>query len=72
MIKRMELVELPAKSLVDLNTFAAVVTILEGGHLHAVSFAAADRIIKICKREQAKRLRDYDRYLAAALKDTGK
>jgi len=54
-------VEAAARALSDLNTFAAVVTILEGGHVHSESHGGAERIIAICKSEQAKRLREYDR-----------
>jgi hypothetical protein len=49
-----------AVALSDLNTFAIVVSILEGGHVHSESYKAAARIIKICKGETAKRLLDYD------------
>ena len=63
-----------ADALSDLNTFAILVTILDGGHIHAPSHAAASRIIRICKAEQDRRLRDYDRLKAKAragyLKDT--
>jgi hypothetical protein len=45
----------------DLNVFAIVVTILEGGHLYdAASERAATRIITACKREQQRLLRLYD------------
>lgn len=50
-----------ANALSDLNTFAIVVSILEGGHLHSGSYADAERIIKICRSAQAKRLVEYDR-----------
>ena len=56
-----------AKAHSDLNTFASVVTILEGGHIYMPqSHTAVARIIKICKAEQQKRLRDYDRAVAKA------
>lgn len=55
----------------DLNTFATVVSILEGGHLHSKSYRAAERIIKICKGETAKRLVDYDAAAARAQSDRG-
>lgn len=49
----------------DLNTFASVVTILEGGHIYmAKSHAAVSQIIKICKAEQGRRLIDYDAAMA--------
>ena len=60
-----------AEALSDLNTFAIVVSILEGGHLHAPSYSAAGRIIKICQAEQQKRLREYDRAMVhATARDT--
>src|ERR1700730_5719063 len=55
-----------AEAMSDLNTFAIVVSILENGHLHAPSYAAANRIIKICHAEEQKRLRDYDRAMVKA------
>lgn len=55
-----------AEALSDLNTFAIVVSILEGGHLHAPSYAAAQKVIGICQREQAKRLREHDRAVEKA------
>ena len=56
-----------AEALTDLNTFASVVTILEGGHLYDGN-AAAQKIIKICLREQQKRLREYDRAVSRAVR----
>lgn len=56
-----------AEALSDLNTFAIVATILEGGHLHAPSYDAAQKIIRICHAEEQKRLGDYDRAALAAL-----
>ena len=53
-----------AKALMDLNAFAIVVSVLEGGHVHASSNEAARKIIAICKREQQRRLNDYDTALA--------
>lgn len=51
----------------DLNIFAVVVSILEGGHLYLpTSRRAANKVIRICKDEQQKRLRDYDRAVSAA------
>lgn len=51
----------------NLNIFAAVVSLLEGGHLYGCdNDAAAQRIIGICKREQDKCLRRYDHALADA------
>ena len=54
-----------AQAHTDLNTFAAVVSILEGGHIYrANTYSAVQRIIKICQTEQAKALREHDRALA--------
>lgn len=52
----------------NLNTFAAVVTLLEGGHLYSGDLPAVPHIIRICKREQAIQLRLYDAAVARALK----
>lgn len=50
-----------------LQTFASVVTILEGGSLYdPASYAAAERIISIAKAEQQKLLRRYDKARAQA------
>lgn len=49
----------------DLYVFGVVISIMEGGNLHAASYKAAERITDICKREMDKRLREYD---AAAAK----
>jgi hypothetical protein len=51
---------LAAEAASDLNTFGIVISILEGGHIHAPSYEAAELIIEICKQEQQKRLCDYD------------
>lgn len=55
-----------AQALSDLNTFAIIVSTIEGGHLHSPSYAGGERIIRICKSEEQKRLREYDRALARA------
>ena len=56
-----------AHAFADLNTFASVVTILEGGHLYTPgSHDAAEAIIKICHGEQQKHLRKYDSAVARA------
>ncbi len=56
-----------ATALADLNTFATVVTILEGGHIYRPqSHGAARKIIKICQAEEQKLLGKYDRAVAAA------
>jgi hypothetical protein len=62
-----EAVVLAGEAVSDLNVFYIVISTLENGHLHAPSDAAAGRIIKICKSEAEKRLRDYDRYVAKAI-----
>lgn len=64
--KQRAAIKAAAEALSDLNTFAIVVSTLEGGHLHAPSYAGAERIIAICKREQDKRLREYDSAVAKA------
>jgi hypothetical protein len=50
----------------NLNTFAAVVKLLEDGCLYG-PHAEAAQIIAIAKRAQARLLREYDRSMAAAL-----
>ncbi len=54
----------------NLNIFAAVVTLLEGGHLYGANDALGDtaqnRIIRICQSEQARWLRKYDAATAKA------
>lgn len=53
----------------DLNIFAAVVTLLEGGHLYTSQGTdSAQRIIRICQAEQAKCLRRYDAATARAMR----
>ena len=50
-----------------LNTFAAVVALLESGLVYCPeSYKAADRIIKIAEQEQQRMLRKYDRHVARA------
>ena len=68
------LIEAASEALSDLNTFAVVVSIMEGGHLHAPSYAASFRIINICRAEMGKRLREYDRAIAKStpLPEAGK
>ena len=56
-----------AHALCDLNTFASIVTILEGGHIYMPgSHKASAQIIQICRREQQKRLMEYDRAVERA------
>ena len=53
----------------DLNTFATVVSILEGGHLYSFkSQNAAQRIIDLCHIETQRCLKDYDKAVAQACK----
>lgn len=61
-------IELTANALSTLNTFGILMSILEGGHIRAPSYAAGNKIIKICKSEMQKCLRDYDKASARALK----
>jgi hypothetical protein len=50
-----------AEAHTNLNVFASIVSILEGGHLYGCySDRAAQRIIEICKAEQSKCLARYD------------
>lgn len=49
-----------SKALADLNTFAAIVALLESGLNSSPTFAAAGKIIRIAKDEQQKCLRRYD------------
>lgn len=52
----------------NLNVFASVVSILEGGHLYgAISDRAAQQIIGICQREQSRCLARYDEAVAVVL-----
>ncbi|MCB8880071.1 hypothetical protein ACELLULO517_07480 [Acidisoma cellulosilytica] len=59
----------------NLNTFASIVTILEGGHIYGLEKSqtaqkTAQKIIDICKREQQFQLRAYDAAVHAANKET--
>lgn len=66
-IEGAEAAKMAAKAHTDLNVFAAVVCILEGGNIYLPeSKAAAAKIIRLCHAEQRKRLRDYDAAVAAA------
>lgn len=62
-------VERAAKAMSDLNVFALVVSILEGGHLmynSPKSQKDAQRIIDICKDTQQHLLSKYDHHTALA------
>lgn len=49
----------------NLNIFAAIVSILEGGHIYGPGAGSAcrtaDKIITLCKAEQARQLAAYDK-----------
>lgn len=52
-------------AIVCLFTFNAVVSLLEGGSLPGGKGTfAANRIIEICKKEQQRLLKDYDKSMA--------
>ena len=54
----------------DLNVFASIATILEGGHIYRPSTQiAVEEIIAQCKDEQQEALREYDSALAAMMKE---
>jgi hypothetical protein len=55
-----------AKAHTDLNVFAGIVALLEGGLVSSECQTTEFRIIEICKREQAKCLARYDRAVAKA------
>ena len=60
-------IEEAARAHSNLNTFASIVTILEGGHLYGWQTQAAEgKIIKICCAEQQKWLARYDRAVVKA------
>lgn len=65
--RKVDYIKMAAEAHTNLNVFASVVSILEGGHLYgAYSDRAAQRIIKICKSEQDKCLARFDKARAAA------
>lgn len=50
-----------AQAHTDLNTFGAVVAILEGGVIYTASGArVASQIIRLCKSQAIKQLKSYD------------
>lgn len=72
MAERKEAVRRAAEAHSDLNVFAAITTILEGGHIYnsdEVTLRSVDRILKICRDQQQRCLREYD--LACALASKG-
>lgn len=71
MPKRDPVVE-AARAHTNLNTFAAIVAILEGGCVYGPeSQKAASRIIALCKAEQGRCLARYDRARAEAKEGSG-
>lgn len=50
----------------NLNTFASIISILEGGHVYGGHSASAEKIIKTCRAETTRWLRIYDKHVAAA------
>lgn len=68
-----EPIALAAEAHTNLNIFAAVVSLLEGGHLYSsgACHTATSRIIRICKAEEIKWLAEYDRNVALARKYSG-
>lgn len=61
-----EFIKAAAKAHSDLNIFAAVVAMLEGGTLSSDVQAIEFQIIAICQRAQQKCLARYDRAVAKA------
>lgn len=56
-----------ARAHTNLNTWAAIQAILEGGTLYEErTHSAASKVIEICKREMKKELAIYDRACAKA------
>lgn len=56
-----------AKALSDLHMFAAVQCLMEHSLVSSRRFRSEARIVQICKAEQARCLRDYDRAVAKAI-----
>lgn len=61
--KEFRAAEAASKAHSDLNIFAAIVALLEGGTVSTESDRVAQRIIEICQKHQAACLRRYDRAL---------
>ena len=53
----------------DLNVFYAVIALMEASLISSKHHAAEGRIVKICKDEGARCLRDYDLATARAIKE---
>jgi len=62
--KRIEHCKAAARAHTDLNIFYGIIALLEGGLVSSQTYANADRIIAICKREAAKALVRYDKAIA--------
>lgn len=63
---RTQHIEEAANALSDLNTFGIVVSVLEGGHTHALCQRQEFAIIKMAHATQQRLLKIYDRHVAAA------
>jgi hypothetical protein len=63
-----ELIKLAARAYADLHIFAAVIAMMESYLVSSETFTAEARIVVICKAEEQKCLRRYDRALAALAK----
>lgn len=62
------LIKEAARAHTNLNTFASVVSLLEGGHVYGYQ-READQIIRICNRAQQRFLDQYDRAAARIAKE---
>lgn len=61
-----------AEAHTNLNVFASIVSVLEGGHLYGCySDRTAQRVIDICQAEQSRCLARYDKAVAALLLTNG-
>lgn len=58
-----------AEAHTNLNTWGAVIALLEGGLLYGRTTAACDRVIRIAKREQDKYLKAHDAALSRAVRN---
>jgi len=63
-----------AEAHTNLNIFAAVVSLMDGGHVYGPSADSAAqtarKIVQLCKAEQRKQLLIYDKNIAAVKKGT--
>lgn len=68
---RTEAIRWAAHAHTNLNTFGAVIAVLEGGTLYGndASYGVTQRIIKICKKEMGKWVSQYDAAVALASKE---